>query len=297
MTVPHAIRKGFLAARLAGCSALATFCLADTTIRPTNCLAYGANIGWVNFAGDVTHGATIERFVCSENLYAAHVGWISLGSGNPTNGYEYSNTTASDFGVNHDGLGNLRGLAYGANVAWVAFEPMGALRVDLHTGILSGYLYGANVGWISLSNATAQIRITELTDGLDSDGDGIPDMREMLRTGSLTNLTASGDRDADGQSDADEYVSDTDPLAAESRLAITHFALPAPDLGILSWLSTPTRHYRIVQAKALTNAAGWSDCGLGFIEADAGETTPQALTGIVGTSRSYRVHAYVPLSP
>jgi len=37
------------------------------------------------------------------------MGWISLGSGTPTNGIYYQNQSASDYGVNQDGLGNLRG--------------------------------------------------------------------------------------------------------------------------------------------------------------------------------------------
>ena len=37
-----------------------------------------------------------------------------LGSGAPANGIQYQNNSAGDFGVNRDGLGNLRGHAWGA---------------------------------------------------------------------------------------------------------------------------------------------------------------------------------------
>ncbi|HEU5395643.1 MAG TPA: hypothetical protein VFV81_00650, partial [Verrucomicrobiae bacterium] len=85
---------------------------AATTIDPTNEFAYGANIGWINWVGDTNHGAVIGEYVCSGNIYSANVGWISLGSGTPADGIYYQNNSATDWGVNQDGLGNLTGYAY-----------------------------------------------------------------------------------------------------------------------------------------------------------------------------------------
>src|SRR5688572_11626374 len=82
---------------------------AAPTINATNKWSYGANIGWVDWRGDTNNGAVIGESVCAGYLYAANVGWIHLGSGAPTNGIQYQNLAAGDFGVNHDGLGNLRG--------------------------------------------------------------------------------------------------------------------------------------------------------------------------------------------
>src|SRR2546423_11446003 len=79
-----------------------------TTIDATNQYAYGANIGWMDWRGDTNNGAVIGEYVCSGYIYAANVGWINLGSGSPTNGIQYQNLAASDFGVNQDGFGNLR---------------------------------------------------------------------------------------------------------------------------------------------------------------------------------------------
>jgi len=84
---------------------------AATTINPVNKYAYGANLGWMDWRGDTNSGAVIGEYVCSGYIYAANVGWINLGGGAPTNGIQYQNLAASDFGVNHDGLGNLRGFA------------------------------------------------------------------------------------------------------------------------------------------------------------------------------------------
>src|SRR5437773_9615512 len=89
---------------------------AATTINTTNKYAYGANIGWMDWRGDTNNGAIIGEYVCSGYVYAANVGWINLGNGSPTNGIQYKNLSTNDFGVNQDGLGDLRGYAYGANI-------------------------------------------------------------------------------------------------------------------------------------------------------------------------------------
>src|SRR5207248_2876060 len=102
-----------------------------STIDATNKLSYGANVGWMDWRGDIVHGAIIGEYVCSGSIYSANAGWISLGSGSPLNTVQYKNVSADDYGVNHDGFGNLRGFAYGANIGWINFETNGAPKVDL----------------------------------------------------------------------------------------------------------------------------------------------------------------------
>src|SRR6187455_2122618 len=97
-----------------------------TTINSTNKFSYGANIGWMDWRGDTNSGAVIGEYVCSGFIYSANVGWINLGNGAPTNGIQYQNISSNDFGVNHDGVGNLRGFAYGAYIGWINFETNGA---------------------------------------------------------------------------------------------------------------------------------------------------------------------------
>jgi hypothetical protein len=133
---------------------------AATTVDPVNKYAYGANLGWLNWIGDTANGAVVGLQVCSGSIYSANVGWINLGSGAPVNGMQYLNNSASDFGVNRDADGNLRGYAYGANIGWINFETNGAPKMDVLTGRFSGYAYSANIGWISLSNATAYVQST-----------------------------------------------------------------------------------------------------------------------------------------
>ena len=140
---------------------------AATTIDAVHRYGWGANIGWMDWRGDTNNGAVIGPAFCSGSLYAADVGWISLGSRAPTNGVQYQNLAANDYGVNVDDLGNLRGYAWGANIGWIAFAASGAPAVDFASGRLSGCAWGANVGWISLSNSVAYVQTTPLTPAND----------------------------------------------------------------------------------------------------------------------------------
>src|SRR5215470_9711904 len=88
---------------------LATGCLiilqsstsrAATSINPTNHYCYAANIGWIDWRGDVANGAVIGQTICSGYIYGANIGWINLGNGTPVNGLHYQNNSAGDFGVN-----------------------------------------------------------------------------------------------------------------------------------------------------------------------------------------------------
>jgi hypothetical protein len=269
---------------------------AATTINATNRFAYGANFGWVNWSGDTNNGAVIGDYVCSGYLYSANAGWIHLGSGFPANLIQYQNNSASDYGVNHDGLGNLRGYAYGANIGWIAFENLGAPKVDLFTGKLSGHIYSANCGWISLSNAHAHVQTDFIVPGLDTDGDGIADAWELTYTNSLAGFGPGSDADGDGATDKDEYLAGTHPLNPASVLAITAYSsLPDGTLPSLTWNSVMTRQYRILKRLDLTTPV-WFDSGLGLIAPD-GATTTRSFADTNAPQRFYRVQAIKPLSP
>src|SRR5262245_10093398 len=204
---------------------------AATTINPINRFAYGANIGWIDWRGDVASGAVIGAFVCSGRIYSANVGWIDLGNGTPANGVRYQNNLGTDFGVNHDGVGNLNGYAYSANTGWLTFTNRavtGALydgpKVDLLTGRLSGFIWSANCGWISLSNELAFVQTDTMDCGPDLDGDGIPDMWELQFAPNLAMLTGGADNDGDGLTNLEEFLADTNPLDANSYLHFTAIA-------------------------------------------------------------------------
>jgi len=278
---------------------------AATTINTVNKFSYGANIGWMDWRGDVAAGAVIGEFICTGDIYAANAGWIRLGSGTPANGIRYQNNSGADYGVNHDGLGNLRGYAYGANIGWLTFTNRTVTganydgpKVDLLTGKLSGFVWSANCGWISLSNQFAFVQTDKIQMGGDSDGDGIPDAWEQLKFGNLTTANSTSDRDGDGFSDLGEYLADTDPTDPDSNLRITAYS---PDPGgspaKIEWTSVASRLYHIQRRTDLNPGSLWSDIGLGLISPDAGATTTRVFTDPASPQRFFRIEAIKPLSP
>ena len=269
---------------------------ASSTINTVNRHAYGANIGWLNFRGDGNNGAVLGLYYAAGHVWSANAGWISLGTGMPANGHAYANDSAGDWGVNHDGLGNLRGYAYGANVGWIAFEDVGNPRVDLLTGNLSGYAWGANVGWISLSNAMAHVQTDSIDGGPDTDGDGIPDAWEMPKVGTLVLLGGGGsDHDFDGVADVDEYLADTDPDNLHSFFAVTDY-VRAGATNTVTWTVEPTRLYRLETATAMTNGAVWTDSGHGVLPPGGGPTLTREVADPADTG-FVRARAIVPLAP
>lgn len=267
-----------------------------TTIDPANRYAYGANIGWMDWRGDTSNGAVIGEYVCSGYIYAANVGWINLGSGAPTNAIQYQNLSGNDFGVNHDGSGNLRGFAYGANIGWINFETTGSPRVDLKTGQLSGYVYSANCGWLSLSNAFASVQTHTIAAGADTDHDGLPDAWELQHFGTLA-TGPNDDPDGDGMSNLQEYLAGTDPKSAASSLQITDISAPAPGTAVkLTWTSVTNRFYNVYELLDITAGPGF-DSGLGTITPDGPVTTSRLVTNTNAPNRFYRVRAFRPLMP
>ena len=269
---------------------------AASTITDTNHYAYGANVGWLEGRGDINNGAVIGEYVCSGYIYAANVGWICLGGNAPANGIQYQNNSGTDYGVNHDGLGNLRGYAYGANIGWVNFESAGAPKVDLATGNLSGYVWSANCGWISLSNAVAVVQTATIAPGTDSDGDGIADAWELLNFGNLTTANATSDFDHDGSTDLQEYLAGTNPRDPNDNLritAITHGASPSTYVT-LAWTSQPSRFYRLERRAAFDASSPWEQYSTGLENLPAWNNV-----GFDSTSPQYfyRIRAVRPLMP
>jgi len=271
---------------------------AQTTINAVNRHAYGANVGWLDWRPDAASGAVVGDYTCLRYLYAANLGWMSLGNGVPPGASRYQNNSATNFGVNHDGLGNLRGFAYSANVGWVNFEDLGAPKVDLLTGKLSGFIYGANIGWISLSNAIAFVQTDVIAPGADTDGDNIPDAFEYQFAGNLMTMNSTTDLDRDGFTDLEEYLAGTDPTDAADSLKILQFIVSPRGTNVtLTWSSKPTRQYFLEQRSGFDSGTGWLDSGLGLL-LPGGATTSRVLEGGTNSFQDYfRIKAVLPLTP
>lgn len=266
---------------------------AGTTIDAANHFAYGANLGWLDWRGDISNGIIIGEYVCSGHIYSANVGWINLGSGAPINGIQYQNLSANDFGVNLNSLGNLRGYAWGANIGWIAFENSGAPKVDLFTGKLSGSVWSANCGWISLSNSVAFVQTDTIQKGAPAP-DGLPIAWLLQNFGSTNiNANANADADGDGVSNAQEYLAGTDPNVANSVLKITSIVRNVPAHSTaLNWNSVATRYYTVQTNNNLSSGA-WGD-----VYAPATLGLNNAINSdLIVTNCFYRIRAYRPLMP
>jgi hypothetical protein len=276
-----------------------------STISLVNRYAHGANIGWLDWRGDGANGASVSDYVCSGYVYAANVGWISLGSGAPASGIRYQNNSSSDFGVNHDGFGGLSGLAWGSNIGWLVFtnrdssgSALDGPRVDLRTGRFRGWVWSGNCGWISLSNAFAFVQTDSILTGNDSDGDGLPDAWELSYVGNLTVMNGSSNSDGDAATDRQEFEADTNPLLAGDTLRITAFSFaPYGTNALVTWSSRPTRNYFVHKRSEFDSDTSWSDAGPGLIFPDAGPTTSRVLLDAPSPQRFLRIEAVRALAP
>ena len=194
---------------------------ADTNINETNAYSWGANVGFMNWRGDGPNGVLVGRYILSGYIYAANIGWINVGDGTPDNGIQYSNASATDFGVNTiedpniPGEYYLRGYAYGANIGWINFENTGNARVILSNNRLRGYAWGANIGWINLDDLNVFVQANAIDPGVDTDGDGLPDAWEYIHFGNL-DQNGTGDPDGDGEDNLSEYKLNTIPTNVNS---------------------------------------------------------------------------------
>ncbi|MFN0127307.1 MAG: hypothetical protein ACKV19_11545 [Verrucomicrobiales bacterium] len=284
---------------------LTTGALADSTINATQKFAYAANAGWINFRHDQPAspaGVVFGEYVVSGYAFAANFGWINFGDGTPANGVRYQDNSASDFGVNHDGAGNLSGYAYGANIGWINFgwDPGHASRprVNLATGNFSGYAYSANIGWIRLDTIDSGLR-TDTMRCTDTDSDGMADEWEMAYFGDLTTATFTSNADGDSASDKLEYLSSTDPGDSADFLDIVSSRWNGTfTAATIVFTTNATRLYRIETSDSLGIAPGaWVDSGLGVITPDAGPTTTRLVTWPGATQKFLRAVSVKPLQP
>lgn len=271
---------------------------AASTLSSADKFAYSANAGWINLRHDqpaAPNGVVFGEHFLSGFAYGANFGWMDFGDGSPANGIQYQNASATDSGVNHDGLGNLSGYAYGANVGWINFgwtttSDPNRPRVNLLTGAFSGYAYSANMGWINLGTGLLTAASMGIT---DTDGDGIADAWEMTHFSNLTTATLTSDADGDGMTDKNEYIASTDPEDGADYLRIvSHTYDGRMTQATVVFTTDATRLYRLETSDDLL---AWSNSALGTFAPDAGTSTTKIISWPGTTKKFIRAIAARPL--
>ena len=87
----------------------------------------------------------------------------------------------------------------------------------------------------------------------DCDDDALPDSWEIGNFGSITAVSARTDWDADGFSDAHEYLAGTQPTNGASALFMKEPAAADPAAHLLRWDSVAGKQYRILRSTNLNN--------------------------------------------
>lgn len=175
-------------------------------IDPTEKYAWSESSGWLNHRA--SHG---EVLVFDDHLegfaWGQNIGWVKLGSHSGGGAHSYANTSASDWGVNQDGAGNLSGYGWSETVGWINFNPShGQVTIDPTSGDFDGYAWGANIGWIHFNSPTNAYRVGVVAFASGTIGDssclvrtksisGIADLTAQVEL--LLDLTHTSDQDLD----------------------------------------------------------------------------------------------------
>ena len=253
------------------------------------------NAGWLDLGSSISGAGLLVKDTCvGGTAYAANFGWIDFGDGSPLNGFNYSNATASDFGVNLQPGGRLTGYAYAANIGWINFEQThGEPRIDLITGKIRGLAYSSNLGWINF--ADSDVRIIALIRP-DADGDGLSDAWEMAYFGSLAPANVVTDSDGDSFSDFSEYQAGTNPLSPASRFQILSQSIAhGTGLASITFRSDPGRLYRFQHGSSVN--VPWSPAASGWFQGDPGDTTTRTMSFPTAPRHFFRVESALPLQP
>jgi hypothetical protein len=116
-----------------------------------------------------------------------------------------------------------------------------------------GGQYGRDLAWSgTVTHTNGNVRVVSATD--DQDANGLPDWWEEWYFGSPTGADPAADADGDGMTNAAEFMAGTDPLDANSRLAVT--AMSAGPGGFS--MTFPTVVGKVYAVEYSESLAAWS---------------------------------------
>jgi hypothetical protein len=135
---------------------------ATSNIDTTDKYAWSETSGWLNFNGtnnDVTvYNDHLEGYVWVENI-----GLIRLGTHTSGGEHTYANTSATDYGVNNDGSGNLSGYGWSETAGWINFNSSHSqVTINANSGDFDGYAWAENVGWIHFNNTSPAYKVRQV---------------------------------------------------------------------------------------------------------------------------------------
>lgn len=257
---------------------LSTGVWAATGIDSTHKHAWTENTGWAN-AAPTNGGVTVHFNGTSGYLtglaWGENIGWIKLGN---DAGGPYANSSASDWGVNLDAVGNLTGLAWGENVGWIKFDSdNSAVTIDLATGRFNGNAWGENIGWVRFQGTAPDYNVRTLA--FDKQPQGTPNWW-------LENYAVTEDYDAgDGVPAWKKYVMDTDPNVQGDYLRITVISNLPP--ATVTFPSSARRYYTLQRREDLRTGDWTNVVTQTGIPGEVGLTSLQDATAT--TQQFYRV--------
>jgi Tol biopolymer transport system component len=162
----------------------------------------------------------------------------------------------------------------------VSFAPI--LSADGRTVFFSSFASDLDPGDFNQARDIFALKLA----GPDADHDGMDDNWEMAYFNTL-DRDGSGDFDADGQTDLEEFRAGTNPANNESILRVLTVASMSGGGKTLLWAAAPGRKYQ-AQFKAGVDEAGWTD--LPGVVTAAGTTGSKADSTASGEAhRFYRV--------
>jgi uncharacterized protein (TIGR02145 family)/uncharacterized repeat protein (TIGR02543 family) len=163
--------------------------------------AFSPAAGWVNFnpanGGVMVYDSHLEGYA-----WSANAGWVRLGTHTGGGTHTYANDSATSYGVNNDGAGNLSGYGWSPVAGWINFNPSsGGVSIDPSTGQFSGYAWSANLGWIKLAGTAQDTTAYQVKTDTNR-----YDMQITAGTGSTIGLKTDGTLLTAGASDEDRTI-------------------------------------------------------------------------------------------